>query len=612
MAETLAARGPPKSFAQHLLEIEREAARAATRVRGANARASLSFAEPPFSSSGGRAPTPRREGRPASSSSSSSVGEERLARAEATRRRAVCETLVLRRTLPDLEMELEGCMALLRLSVNEKGHMNERAEQLHTALLAAQEVEARLVAEVQQLKTANVNLMQRLARVELGASTPASQTPLVGATTASPVSRAACINSAAACVPAPQVSQQQNSSALPSAPPTITRAATTQLSATGCATSATCDSTSGASVASTALPAAAPPTHAPSVRALPEQEDILRAAVTLALLEAKLKPGSVAASRPEDAALAAAVAAAGQMAASPPVDNAKRATWVAYASSVQSSAANSAAVVDALRRAPRWVEVTVTGAEALVGVDLTQLEQLLRSVVNDGTNAAVRDLQARAAVDGSAGVSELAASDAASRVLSSLRAASTAIQDQLRENLMASLKQQGGVDGCPEVLLRRLCARSVAAQCEDLGELVTHDELKAQILETVRGVGSVARALRMLGPQHWLESIVLGDTPEPVVEEPTVDFITTQVSQAGVNVGVTPPRDLGLPALAGRALVGYQFRRAGRLPATHLGGLYSMIRPRTLPPMSTLSPCLTPHTSSWPCLTALFQALASF
>ena len=502
---------PPKSFAQHLLEIEREAARAATRVRGANARAAQTYADPPFSASR----------KPAGESSATGA---RLATAEEARQRATCETLVLRRTIPDLEVELDSYVAMLRSALSAKSHMAKRTAEQRDALGSSQEAEARLTQEVSTLRATNAALTKRVAALERAAATAAAAVSVAPPRPVAESHSAMDTDTSAVSFHSAGAAQQYPASAARVAASPAPPASASVETASSAATVAR--------NLSAAVPAAAPPPPpppAPPARAHPQQEEILCAAVALAVLEARLTAGG----RPEhEAALAAASAAAAQMLATPPPDNDTRAAWVRYAASVQRAPAECAAVREALHQSAGWADDVLSGADAVVDANLPQLREHLRSVLNDNTATAVRDLQARAAVGGGAGVSEPAAADAASRVLASIRAAVGSVEEQFTVGLLAALEGSAATT-CPEALRRRLCARTVARRCEKLAELLSHAELSARVLDEVRVGGSALAAsfsamLARAGGRAWLERFVLGQAEVGAPEE-LAEFIATQV-----------------------------------------------------------------------------------
>ena len=99
-----------KSFAQHLLEIEQEAAKAASRCRWAPSKAALAFDQPPPP---GGSWTPSSEPATPLPSSTESAAARRAADAERDRDRYLCEMRVLRRTIPELEEALAARETLL-------------------------------------------------------------------------------------------------------------------------------------------------------------------------------------------------------------------------------------------------------------------------------------------------------------------------------------------------------------------------------------------------------------------------------------------------------------------------------------------------------------------
>lgn len=510
---------PPKSFAQHLLEIEREAARAARRVRGANARASLSFADPPLSAAGGARQA---------AGGQSTVADARLAEAEEVRCRSACDALVLRRALPEVESQLNSCAALLHASVRREEHASRRAGQLSQALSASQAAETRLAAEVQQLQLANVALTHRVAELERNA--PVSGGPAAGASRllappAGLVARGAGRGAAPQSGWAAQHAARPASAAGPVCAPPGRAAAVVSTPHTREKTAC----------------GARPVAERGGV--IPEQAEIVQAAVALATLEAALVPGA----QPYEAGLAAAAAAGAQMAATPPSDNDRRAAWVGYAQAVHWSPASSAEVTEALAAAPAWVAAVLAAADSFVGGSMAQLDGHVRGVLRDGTAAAVRELQARAAADGGAGVGRAAAAEAAARVMAALRASVGALQQQLADGLVRSLGTEPAAAACPVQLLGKLCARAVAASCEPLTRLTSHADLSAHILEEVGVYGAVAAALsRAGGPEEWLRDFILGREAAPMAEE-TSGFIATQARCTSLGARGAPrlfPRHL--------------------------------------------------------------------
>jgi hypothetical protein len=509
---------PPKSFAQHLLEIEREAARAARRVRGANARASLSFADPPFSS-GAVLPSVQLQ--------QSTAADARLAEADEVRRRAACEILVLRLALPDVEAQLDSCAALLHASVRREQHASQRAAQLSEALRASQAAEARLAAEVQQLRLANDALTHRVADLQRSAPVAppamASRLPASGL-----IARGVC-----AAAP-PAAAQHAARLARPSpaaagyAPPARASAPARAPRPVTPARGAPHSLARGGQPAR-ALPAQTEivrvtPAQTESVRVLPEQAEIVQASVALATLEVALSGGSGA----HDAGLAAASAEGAQMALAPPQDNDRRVAWVGYAQAVHRAPASHATVTAALASAPTWVKAVTGAADSFVGGSLPQIESHLRGVVRDATAAAVRELQARAAADGGAGVGHSAAAEAGARVNAVLRAAIASVQQQLTQGLVNAVRADPAAAACPAPLLGRMCVRAVAATCEPLAMLTSEAEISAHILEEVAVARAVAAAMaRPGGAQAWLREFVLGREGAPVAEE-TEAFIATQ------------------------------------------------------------------------------------
>lgn len=199
---------PPRSFAQHLLEIEREAARAAQRtVLSARSNAALSEEN--------RAPTPRvvrRQPELAAATSPDGAGtscdgaETSLAAAQRAHRRTACEAKVLLAALPEVEAEARE-----------------------------------LRAEVRRLSAANAALSRELAALRADPAAAAAAPPAEGS------------RSLGAAPHGPLYDE--------------------------CATAGRLHSAARSS------PAASPPSYGRD-----RQDDVLRAAVAVALLDARLSP----------------------------------------------------------------------------------------------------------------------------------------------------------------------------------------------------------------------------------------------------------------------------------------------------------------------------------
>ena len=163
-----------KSFAQHLLEIEQEAARAASRCRSSHTRASLAFGDAPPSP--GALPPPSTGAGGAAFSSPSRTPTARAmdavtpaaasaAAAELARRRAEVEVHVLRRALPELEEALDAQSGLLQASLAQQQTLARVRIQQDAALREAKATNQHLTAEVAGLRAQN-DALERQAHAQ--------------------------------------------------------------------------------------------------------------------------------------------------------------------------------------------------------------------------------------------------------------------------------------------------------------------------------------------------------------------------------------------------------------------------------------------------------------
>ena len=162
-----------KSFAQHLLEIEQEAARAASRCRSSHTRASLAFGDAPPSPSA--LPPPGAAGGAAFSSPSRTPTARAMdavtpaaasaAAAELARRRAEVEVHVLRRALPELEEALDAQSGLLQASLAQQQTLARVRIQQDAALREAKATNQHLTAEVAGLRAQN-DALERQAHAQ--------------------------------------------------------------------------------------------------------------------------------------------------------------------------------------------------------------------------------------------------------------------------------------------------------------------------------------------------------------------------------------------------------------------------------------------------------------
>ncbi|KAL1503574.1 hypothetical protein AB1Y20_012052 [Prymnesium parvum] len=481
-----------KSFAQHLLEIEQEAARAASRIRMAHTRASQSL--PHFDAS----LEPSR-------AAADDFAAPPPAAAEAARLR--CELRVLRASLPEMEEAAEASAALWRASLSQQQSLARgRAEQERRV--------ASLEASLARLHAEKAALAARAAAQsrELEAMRAAMESMAAGALGDAPP-------------PPPARAGGGGGPHLGSPPsPLLWR-----LDETRCGTRARAHWRRAAAYLALASigdywqslarrrrrdAPPPPPRGGGALSALSERggvaklEEAARAALVGEALRRRLEAEEAEAAAEEEAALweaaARAVAEAGGEARGAEL---RRAAWLR----------------EEVAAAPRRARALVAALRRVVEPNLPPLEEHLRTVAHDRCAAAVRALQA---AGGAAAEEE--ARGKAREVIALLEAKVSRAAEQFVDGMRGAVAAEDAAALGPR-LVARLCEQAVAARCEPMRRMASEEELHARVWEEVRVVQGFVLDVAQKGTKQWLSELVLGATTLDMPPE-LYEFIATAVA----------------------------------------------------------------------------------
>jgi hypothetical protein len=210
------------------------------------------------------------------------------------------------------------------------------------------------------------------------------------------------------------------------------------------------------------------------------------------------------------AAAAAATAAAERVVAAASQETlaaAERAALQPRLEALLAAAASGAAFADAMAHMPASVGAIASAVAVVIDQNMPPLTAHLHTIIKDGVAAAVRQLQARATTGG-ARADEEAARAKTTAVMTTLHAAVDNVRQQFVVGLRSSIPP-AVAEALGKPLLDALCEAAVSSRCEKLRALADATEITARIWEEVAIVQDFVAGVSKAGPQPWLLSLLL-------------------------------------------------------------------------------------------------------